>query len=165
MTPADLEGITIGASITREQVIRRENWQGPIQARIDWRVSIDPGGIIEMSTTSTVRGPRGERTGKPLGGIMRLARPQQVYGLGGGEAVWEFQDGSLTFIRTFKQGAYRARFDISREAEGLSCKVTEGFARERGGGAIVLNSAIDGKPFMLISSKQVSSTCTASKNK
>jgi hypothetical protein len=66
-------------------------------------------------------------------------------------------------VRTYKQGAYRGNFALARGADGLTCTVTESFGREGSRGAIVMESAVDGKLFAVISSKQVSSTCRVAK--
>jgi hypothetical protein len=165
VTFADLDGFTIESEVVRDQMIRRGGWQGSMKVHANWRMVIGPGEAIDMQVVSTVEGPRGKRTGKPRGGMLTLGKAQQLRGQGGGHGVFEFQDGTLTFVRTFPQGAYRGNFELVRSPNGINCTMNEAFARERGVGGIVLHSAVDGKPFTLISSKQVSSSCKVVKTK
>jgi hypothetical protein len=173
---ADLDGYTIESEVVRAQVIRREGWQGLVKVHQKWTVIIGPGEIIHMTTVNTVEGPRGKQTGNPGSGFLTLGQPQQLGHMGGGYGVWEFQNGILTYVRTFKQGAFRKNFELTlgeralmvdgvHSAGGFSCTDSESFARERGVGPIVFNSPVDGKPSTLISSKPVSSSCKVVKTK
>lgn len=48
-----------------------------------------------------------------------------------------------------------------RTEKGLTCSASESIAREIGPGEIKLNSSVDGKLVTIVSSQQISSTCTA----
>jgi len=163
LTFADLEGLEISAKTVREQVVRREGRQFPVRVHADWNVIIGAQGSITQTYVSEAHTLRGIRRAKPLAGSFTLDQVREVHGLGVGQAVWRFEDATLTFLRSFKEGAYRSTITFARVPEGLTCSAAESFAREKGTGPIVLNSPIEGVQTTIISSKQVSSTCRVRK--
>jgi hypothetical protein len=72
--------------------------------------------------------------------------------------MWKFADNTLTFVRTFRSGAYRMRFAIARNPAGLTCAATGAFARENGDGTIRMESA-SGREVTLVGANPVSSSC------
>lgn len=60
---------------------------------------------------------------------------------------------------TFKSGTFKRAIAFSRTPDGLSCAAEENFAREEGAGDLAMNSPVDDGPVIMVSSKQISSTC------
>ena len=74
--------------------------------------------------------------------------------------MWSLDGGTLSFVRTFRSGAYRVLFALTRERHGgMKCRVTEAFAREEGRGPIQLMSPVGGRNMTIVNAKQVSATC------
>jgi hypothetical protein len=159
VTFAELEGLTIEANIVRDQVVRREGSQFLTENDVRWKVVIGPGGAIENTLSQTSHTARGEHKSRPRTVSYVLGKEHQEWSQGGGTAVWEFTDGTLTYMRTFSQGAYRADVAVSRGPAGLICSITDSFGREDGRGALVMQSVIDGSEVTILSSHLVSSTC------
>jgi hypothetical protein len=160
---AELDGSVIEASIVRDQIVRREGKTFPVRFQNDIKLVIGPNDRIQSSVTPTADTPRGRRVGRTLMGPFLLEKKQSLTSLGGGEGVFLFKEGVLTFIRTFKSGAIKRDIAFSRTPDGLSCAAEENFAREEGAGDLAMNSAIDDQSAIIVSSKQISSTCRVMK--
>jgi hypothetical protein len=159
VTFADLDGLAIETSIVRDQVVRREGSQFLTENDVRWQLVIGPGDAIENTQSQTSHTARGDHKSRPRTVSYVLGKEHEEWSQGGGTAVWEFKNGTLTYMRTFKQGAYRADVVFSRGADGLTCTVTDSFAREGGQGALVMQSLIDGSEVTIISTNLVSSSC------
>ena len=121
---------------------------------------------LDFTWSSVSHTPRGVIQGKTLSGPITLnqAKETRPKNLGGGHAVWFFEDGRLTALRTYKsEGAFKRDITFTRSTDGFACAANEAFAREDGKGAVVMNSANDDVPVTIVSWKQVSSTCRVSK--
>jgi hypothetical protein len=162
---SELEGLAIEADIHRAQDVRRQGKTAAVRIHQNWKFSMGPEKAIALNVNTTAQTPKGRRTGEPNIGTFTLDEPRKVPSRGGGEAVWKFADGTLSFIRTFPSGAYRAHFAFVRAPSGFTCSVTEGFARENGKGEIRLESAVGGGEITILSTKQLPSTCKVSKKK
>jgi hypothetical protein len=160
---SDLEGLEVAARIVHDQTVRREGRQGTARLERDLKVVIGSGESLHVTLKTVVQSPLGRRQGAPLSGPFTLNEATERSSFGGGRGIWSYADGALTFVRTFKGGAFRSTIAFVRSGEGFSCTITEGFARERGTGPISLNSPIDGTPITILSTKQTSSQCTAKK--
>ncbi len=119
ITFSDLEGISVVADIHRDQKNRRQNGIVSVRVHQNWRFSIGADRKIELTVSSTVHTPQGARKVPPNTGTFILDEPRRIPSLGGGEAMWSFADGTLTFVRTFPSGAYRAHFAFTRRGTGL----------------------------------------------
>ena len=97
--------------------------------------------------------------------LIKLERTRELGSMGGGHGVVVFGDGTLTFLRTLKGGALKRDVAFTRGAQGLACIATEAFVRESGVGAIFFDSSIDGVPMIVVSAKQISSTCRVTTGK
>jgi hypothetical protein len=159
VTFADLDGLVIEADIVRDQVVRREGWEFLTENTVRWKVVIGPGDAIENTVSQTSQTARGDHKSRPMTNSYILGTARELKTQGGGTGAWEFADGTLSFMRTFRQGAYRASFAFSRGAGGLTCTVTDSFGREGGRGAIVMESVIDGSEVTIIRSKLLSTNC------
>jgi hypothetical protein len=163
VTFAELEGSVIEARVVRDQTMRRGHTTFPIRLQSDIKLVIGPDDRIQLSVTPTTDTPSGRHVGPTRMGPFLLEKTRPLPTLGGGEGVHLFKDGVLTFIRTYKAGAFKRIIAFSRTPDGLSCTIEENYAREDGVGEIAMNSAIDGGPVVLLSYKQISSTCHISK--
>jgi hypothetical protein len=159
VTFADLDGLVIETTIIRDQTVRRERSQFLTENTVTWKIVIGPGNAIENTTAQASHTARGDHKSRPRTNSYVLGTTRDEASQGGGSAVWEFKDGTLTYMRTFSQGAYRADVSFSRGATGLTCTVTDAFLRENRDGAIVMESPIDGSVVTVIRSNPVSSDC------
>ena len=156
---SDLEGLVIEADIHREQEVRRQGGTRSVRIHQNWKLSVDADKTLEFTLNTTSRGPGGgTRTAEPNFGSFKLDESRKVTSRGGGEAVWKFADGTLTFIRTLPSGAFRVNYAFTRGPSGLTCTVTDAYARENGIGEIRMTSAFGGE-VTIISTKQLPSTC------
>jgi hypothetical protein len=155
----ELAGSVIEARVVRDQVVRREGRTFPVRSQDDIKLVIGADNRIEQSVTVTSDTPRGQRKGPTRTGVWSLGEQRPIGSLGGGNGILTFENGVLTFIRTFKEGAVRRTFAFSRGPDGLSCDANQAFGREGSVGDLTMNSAIDDNPIIVVSSKQISSTC------
>jgi hypothetical protein len=102
VTLADLEGIVIEARLVRQQTHLREGRERSSQVQDDFTIEIGPAGSIHQTINPTSHTARGSRKGKTVSGSFTLERPQETTNSGGGHAVWIYEDGTLTFLRTFQ---------------------------------------------------------------
>jgi hypothetical protein len=161
---SELEGSVIEARVDRDLIIRRNGRTFPVRIQDDVKLVIRPYDRIEQSVTVTSDTPRGKRRGPTMTGTFTLGEQRSIAALGGGSGIITFENGVLTFIRTFKEGASKRTFAFSRGPDGLSCTVNITLAREGGVGDVAMNSAIDDAPVVVISNKQISSTCRVVKS-
>jgi hypothetical protein len=164
VTLADLEGIIVEANVRREQKVRRPVGPATVTIQQAWRLSIEAQQRVEFRIETTAQTPRGTRKAEPDANALTLEEPQAVGSRGGGEALFKFADETLTFIRTFPAGAYRLNFKFARGPAGLTCTVTEAFAREDGKGELKMKSAFGGEVTVL-STRQLPSTCNVTAKK
>jgi hypothetical protein len=166
VTFAELEGSIIEAKVVRQQVVQRDGHTFPTRFESNLKIVVGSADKFEVTWSSVSHTPRGVFHGKTLSRSMTLnqAKETNPNNLGGGHGVWMFDDGRLTNLRTYKvDGAFKRDISFTRTAGGFACTANEAFAREEGGGALVMNSAVDDAPVTIISWKQVSSTCHVSK--
>ena len=154
-----LQGAVIEARIVRDQVVLRGNRHIPVRFEQDIEIVIGPGDTIQVTSTATSHGPAGTRRGQRQVSSHTLERPRGTRYQGSGHGVWVFDDGTLTFLRTFKDGAIRRTIAIARAKAGLTCTANDGFAREDGVGSVVLDSAVGTGEVAVLSAKQISSSC------
>jgi hypothetical protein len=160
---SDLEGHVIEADIHRDQVNRVRGRNIPIKVHQAWIVALGPGNTVESTMRATVRNPKGTRHAKPVGGVFTVGGPQPVKAHGGGEAMWTFAEGKLTFVRTLPAGAYRLELALARETGAFNCTATAALAREDGQGAIRMKSPFDETEVTVISGKLTASSCKITK--
>lgn len=82
---------------------------------------------------------------------------------GGGYGVGFLQNGTIYYIRTYKSGGFKFEFKLSRTARGLTCTSRETYLKEAGASAILRNSNVSDRPLVIVSDKQISSTCRVTK--
>ncbi len=165
VTFADLDGALIETFVVRQQVIRRDGRDLPIRIETNLQLLIGPGDRIQQTVTPTSHTPRGPKPGETRTSLHTLERPREVRSQGGGNALFVFLEGTLTFLRTYKGGAFKRMIAFARDKEGLTCTVSETFAREDGVGTIYLDSFVDGVSVIVVSYKQLSSRCRVAAGK
>jgi hypothetical protein len=163
---SELQGRMVRGEIVTERVMRKGERQFPVKTKMDWKLKVQEGDAIWHETRSTVTNPRGTRETDPLTRTFPLGKRVTIGSRGGGEAMYSFSDGMLTFVRTFKKGAFRMSTEFARGGGGkLTCVMTSSHAREEGTGAIELVNPFDGQPMSIVSYKQVSSSCEVAADK
>ena len=164
MEVSALGGIVVDAVVQRDQVVRREGNTVPVRMEQSWKFSVGEDRIIDMKVETTAHSSRGARKAPANSGLFRLEEARDVSSRGGGQAVWTFSDGTLSFIRTFPSGAFRIHFAFADGPGGLTCTATEAFAREDGKREIELESPFGGR-VAVVSTKQVASSCKVTRKK
>ncbi len=159
VTLQELDGVRITARVVRAQVIRREGRDVPTRYESDIKLVMGPGNGLQQHVEATVHGPRGPRKGQTMSSSHKIELPGELRGRGGGQGLFVFENGTLTFLRTFKSGALIRKFEFKSAGSGLTCAMTETFARENGTGTITMNAAAGGGEITIVSWKPVSSTC------
>jgi hypothetical protein len=160
VTLADLEGAVIETSLVYDRTVRLQD-QGVIPSRLqhDRKITIGPGANLHNTLVHTISTPRGSVV-RQESGSLTIGKAKQIQTLGGGgDAVWIFENGTLTLLRTYRTGAYKMEIVFTRSATGISCKVRAPWARENGTGSIEMSSAGNGQNFEVISARQISSSC------
>ena len=160
VTLKDLESVRIHAKLVTEMLTQREGRQGPATQETDWQIYMEPEGRISFSFRPTTRTARGTRAAPIRATTVKLGEP---WSTDNGEAVWQFKDGELDFVRSYKGGAVRTIISLKRDGQNLTCTASSTYAREQGKRGMVLNSPIDGVPVTILSWKPVSSTCNVTR--
>jgi hypothetical protein len=164
VTFSELEGAVVDVQVISQRVVRREEREFPVRFQNDLTIIIGPGAKIDGTLTPTTNGPRGERQGKTRTFSTTLNKLAEIVGSGGGVGAWTFAgDGTLIFLRTYKEGAFRRTIAFTRSTEGFSCAANESLARENGVGGLALNSAIDDSSVTIVRYEQISSSCRVTK--
>jgi hypothetical protein len=163
ITLRELEGTEIEVKPVYQQVVQREGRQFAVTMNNELQVVVGHEGKIEQTWTPTAHTPRGTRRGETRRGSFILDQVREIQGLGSGKGMYQFKEGALIFLRTFREGAFRRTITFARSDEGFKCAATESFARQQGTGNIVLNSGIDGAPLTVVSWKPISSICHLTK--
>lgn len=157
---ADLEGAVVHASVTYHQQRRAGGREIGGQVRHEWRFVLGPAGRIQYESTITAFFPRGSRSSAPNTGTARIGRPGETRSHGGGDGLWVFENGTLTFLRTFRdEGGYKRSIQFRRSGTGFGCTIRTAFAREGGRGAIRFTSPVDGASVEILEARPLSSSC------
>ena len=161
VTFPDLQGAVIEASVVYHQDRLSDGEERSGRVQQDWRFVIGPGDQIQYRSVITSFGRRGgSRASAPESGTARLGRPGQPRSHGGGDGVWVFEAGTLTFLRTYRgEGGYRRSIGFRRAGGGLGCTITTAFAREAGTGAIRYTSPVNGRTIEMLRATTLSSSC------
>jgi len=158
----DLEGTKIHTKLVTEMLAQRQGREGPVTQEVSWDINVLPEQRISFSFRATGHTQRGTRASPARGTTVKLDQP---WSTDNGEAVWQFKDGDLTFVRSYKGGAVRTIVSVKRNGQNLTCAASTVFARERDKNGLVLNSPIDGAPVTILSWKPLSSACDVSGKK
>jgi hypothetical protein len=159
VTFGDLVGLNVEADIQRRQDMRRQGHPFSSEVHQSWKIDINGDKTIDVTVNTTFRGSQGIRKAPPSAGRFTLDETRAIESRGGGQGAWSFTDGALHFTRTFQSGAYRAHFEFARGETGLTCTVTEAFARE--GTKDITAASPFGGQVTIINSEPISSVCQA----
>jgi hypothetical protein len=159
VTLSDLEGATIQSRVFRAQTVLRgdKEFSGRVQSDVD--IVIGPGDNAQAKQTVTWLSSNGTTRTTVLAGSGRIGKPRPNKYAGGGDGVAVFSNETLTYMRTFRKGAFMFTFKFTRTSKGLACTSAETFLKEQGATAIRSNSVHDNHPITVLSDKQLSSTC------
>ena len=114
------------------------------------------GGKISWNYQPVIRTGRGDQKGATIAGTSGL---DEAWRTENGDAMWQFRDGELIFVRSYRGGAMRLIIAVKQDGPNLGCVATNVFAREGDKRDLIINSPIDGTPIAILSWKQVSSNC------
>jgi hypothetical protein len=157
LTIADLEGAKIRVKLITQMLAQREGGpQGPVTTEADWNIVVDPGAKVSWTYQPTSHTRRGTQVGQKIASTATLDEPWHTQN---GEAIWQFNDGNLIFVRSYKGGAVRTIIAFKQDGPSLTCSAGSAFARERGKNGLIMNSPIDGAPVTIFSWKPASSSC------
>jgi hypothetical protein len=158
VTLKDLQGSVMEASTTHDRVVRREGRERANKYQLAWKIRFISADSIHTSTVATSYTARGTFSNKNEVTV-DLARPRETKSRGGGHVLWLFEDGVLTFLRTYQGGGMKATFAVTRKGEGLDCTAKAIWPREVGVPSIMLRSFVDNKPVEVLSERQIASSC------
>jgi hypothetical protein len=158
LTFSDLEGAKIQIKLATEMLVQREGGpKFPVTSQADWNVTVESEAKIGWSFQPTVHSPRGDQVGQKIASTATLDKPWYTPN---GEAIWQYTEATLIFVRSFMNGgAMRMSIGFKQDGPNLTCVASLVFARERDKNSLPMNSAIDGVPFTAFSWKPVSSSC------
>lgn len=83
--------------VTEMQAQQQGNPQGPTTAEDDWNITVERGGKISWNYLPTARTRRGAQTGVKITGTSALDQASRT---ANSDAMWQFSDGQLTFLRS-----------------------------------------------------------------
>jgi hypothetical protein len=160
LTVEQLQGVSVSATTLLHVRIRRAGQEFENQDRWEIEFRIGPGGVINASYRHAVSrdgnhiasddGDFSETIGKP--GLFK-----------GMQSLWLLQDNSLLRLIAYSTGGSRTIFTFYPTEGGLKCSVERANALEVGKGNSRLPSMADGYPIEILSTRQVSSNCRATR--
>ena len=158
LTISDLEGAKIQVKLITEMLMQvRDGPRFPQTGQSDWNITVEPGTKISWSFQQTSHTPRGTNVGQKGTHSALLDQPWNTVD---GEAIWQFTEGTLIFVRSYKNGgANRVSIAFRQDGQHITCSASIVFAREHGKNSLTMNSVIDGSPITIFSWKTVSSSC------
>lgn len=158
ITSTELEGSRIEGVVVQNRVVRNaEGKTGPNRTTLKFLVNLLPDGKVRsVSTVTVTKLKTGETSTRSFPSDGVLGKPEKFRD---GSAVWVFQDESLVRLRTQQEGGLLIRIAFARTEEGLSCKLTSSFAREEGVGKLSSASGVGTAHVVILSVKEVSSSC------
>jgi len=162
VTMDDLQGAIMEASATNQRLVRVNGREVTNKYQTDWTIRFISAEAIRSIFVGTTHDDRGAREAKGSGRVVdvNLARPSETKSRGGGHQVWIFENGVLTYLRTYEGGGMKATFAMNRDAAGFSCTTNVAWPREVGIPSIKMRSDFDNQIIIeLLSTKQIASSC------
>jgi hypothetical protein len=157
LSASQLKGANIHTNLVSElQAKQGSGPEGPVTIEFDWNVSFLSGEKISWTYRPTIRARGANQRGNASGSTSGLGETWQTTD---GDAMWQFSDGDLTFVRSYRGGAMRIIMTIRRDGANLTCDAVSEFARDVEQHDLIIDSPIDGTPFTISSWKLVSSHC------
>jgi hypothetical protein len=158
ITLQDLDRSQIEVTVVTDRQVQVKGRSFSQRVTGNWQITLQ-GTSVATDFYSVVSGPRGTHTNPHHRGRFVIGESHAVGAFGGGEGAWTFQEGVLTFVRTFGQGASRVIVSFERGSEGLKCTATASLARENGTGPIQFKTE-QGDDIKVLSNKTVSTNCS-----
>jgi hypothetical protein len=159
---ADLNGVVIELRVVAHETVAEKGstYEGSIERNV--KIEIGPGERIVNTYQGTWHGAGGARKGIILRSERTLERPGSHTAYGGGDAVWTFKDGALTWLQVYKMGGgFKRTIAFERGPKGITCTVADSYVRENGVGRIVFESTTGNRGKVeIINEKQLSSRCS-----
>ena len=132
-----LEGANIHATLVTEMLAQQGSGpQGPATTEDDWNVTVEAGGKISWNYGPTIRTRRSAQKGTKIASTSDL---DQASHAANGDAMWQFSDGALTFLRSYRDGAIRLTIAFRQDGPNLTCTASNVFARERDKNGLILS--------------------------
>jgi hypothetical protein len=158
---ADLTGTVMTVSVTNDRTMRRDGRQFPDKYKTDWTIEFVSQDAIRPTFVGTAYSPKStSKTPVEGGRLITLGVSKETRSRGGGNFVWLFEAGALTYLRTYEGGAMNATFAVTRTDAGFACTAKVSWPKETGVPTIVLRSFVDNSWVEIISAKQSASSCT-----
>jgi hypothetical protein len=165
VTLEELQGAVAEGQVVHDKIIRRMGKQYVVRVQETFKLFFNKGRAIDWTQDETYYTSRGTHKGKTKNISRRLEKAGHGENLGGSQGVWIFGKGIVTNLRVFKSGGLKREIVFNRVKGGLLCSVTERYMREDGTGAVAFNSPVTGASVVVVSGKQISSSCTVRKQK
>jgi hypothetical protein len=159
----DLRGMVIKSRVVRQLVNVQKGRRDIGEGDSDTTVTIDGAGLITYVWKFNWHNASGNYPSKPVTATDPLNSVAAAEALGGGHRLWTFDNGTLTFIRTYRVGAFKRTYTFTRTPTGLACEATEAQVREVGASWSEFSSAASGTITRTLSERLISSSCTVSK--
>jgi hypothetical protein len=128
VTLTDLKGANIHATLVTEMLALRQDKKYPATQSIDWQISIEPDARIRLAFRPTTQTPRGTRTAPARSVTVKLDEP---WSTDNGEAVMQFKDGDLTFMRSYEGGAVKTVISFKQDGQNVTCSASSVWARDQ----------------------------------
>lgn len=156
MTLADLAGrkIEMGSSETR--VARVKNIVRNQTATFSTHITLAADGSYKLVNSISVND---EKTGVDNRSFTVSGKLGQPVDFRDGKHVVLLEDGVLVWLRTLREGGYKARVTFKRTPDGLNCEVAGSYAQEVGVGKTTSASTTSGNLVEIYNVKKQGQYC------
>lgn len=156
VTLLDLAGkkIEMGSSETR--IARIQSIERNQTATFSTQITVAADGSYKLVSTVRVND---ERTGVSNRSFTVSGKFGQPVDFRDGKQVVLIEDGVLVWLRTLREGGYKARVAFKHTTNGLTCEVTGGYAQEVGVGKTTSGSTKSGNAVEIYNVKKQAPYC------
>ena len=162
VTLADLEGVVVQASVSYQNHARWNGKEIQNHSRTHWTITLRRDGAGRSEWSTTVQNAGRSYTSAPISGSFTVAQARQAASLGSGHALWVFDNGVLTLLRTYRAGGFKLSIAFTQNSGHLACTIRAVNARETGAGNTRRDSPFGGE-YEIISATPTGSTCNVTK--
>ena len=162
VTLADLEGVVVQASVGYQNHARWNGKEIQNRSRTHWTISLGRDGAGRSEWSTTVQNAGRSYTSAPISGSFTVAQARQAASLGSGHALWVFDNGVLTLLRTYRAGGFKLSIAFTRSSGRLTCTIRAVNLHEIGAGNTRRDSPFGGD-YEIISEIPTGSTCNVTK--
>jgi hypothetical protein len=145
---ADLDGVVIEIRVVVQEIVAEEGtaYDGSIERNV--KIEIGPGDRIVSTYQGTWHGAHGAKKGTILRSERKLEQPGDHKAYGGGDVVWTFKDGTLSWLQVYKMGGgFKRTIAFERGPKGIRRIAFE-------------STTGTGGKVEIVSEKQISSSCS-----